>query len=295
MSKIVVIGNGFDLRTDVKSSFRYFIEFIVYGCIQNNCRIDTDSAVFSDETIRKNFLNQNPYRGILNDKLCKDCQKFAETSFGKFIIDNFENKNLNDLIYPKGFSEYDENESIRINSLKFDLQKTTIISTINELFYKSKINIELWSDVETVIELLVTENDDLKVRYGVNDLPKWKNETLKSFSEGLDLFESLFTKYLSVAQKKADIKDTFFSDIVDNHVESLIQRSHGLLDKKVAKQLLKAQTADTVINYNYTDIAERLYQKHCPKKSPKIPNIYRLFLNKNATYTNLITIEYSRN
>ena len=106
---------------------------------------------------------------------------------------------------------------------------------------------------------------------------------------------SLFTKYLSVAQKKADIKDTFFSDIVDNHVESLIQRSHGLLDKKVAKQLLKAQTADTVINYNYTDIAERLYQKHCPKKSPKIPNIYRLFLNKNATYTNLITIEYSRN
>jgi len=204
----------------------------------------------------KNLSNQNPYSGILNFELCQDCQKFAETSFGKFIIENFENKNLNDLIYPKGFSEYDENESIRINSLKFDLQKTTIISTINELFYKSKINIELWSDVETVIELLVTENDDLKVRYGINDLPKWNNETLKSFSEELDLFESLFTKYLSVAQKKADIKDTFFSDIVDNHVESLIQRSHGLLDKKVAKQLLKAQTADTVINYNYSKLCE---------------------------------------
>lgn len=259
MSKIVVIGNGFDLRTDVKSSFRNFIEFIVYGCILNNYSIHIDSAVFSDMTIRerlKNLSNQNPYSGILNFELCQDCQKFAETSFGKFIIENFENKNLNDLIYPKGFSEYDENESIRINSLKFDLQKATIISTINELFYKSKINIELWSDVETVIELLVTENDDLKVRYGINDLPKWNNETLKSFSEELDLFESLFTKYLSVAQKKADIKDTFFSDIVDNHVESLIQRSHGLLDKKVAKQLLKAQTADTVINYNYSKLCE---------------------------------------
>lgn len=94
--------------------------------------------------------------------------------------------------------------------------------------------------METVIELLVTENDDQKVRYGVNDLPKWNNETLKSFSEGLDLFESLFTKYLSVAQKKADIKDTFFSDIVDNHVESLIQRSHGLLDKKSGQTAIES-------------------------------------------------------
>lgn len=54
---------------------------------------------------------------------------------------------------------------------------TDIIFIINKLFYESKINIELWSDVETVIELLVT-----------------------------------------------------------NHIESLIQRSHGLLDKKVTKQ-----------------------------------------------------------
>ena len=256
MSKIVVIGNGFDLRTDVKSSFRYFIEFIVYGCIQNNCRIDTDSAVFSDETIRKNFLNQNPYRGIINDKLCKDCQKFAETSFGKFIIENFENKKLNDLIYPQQKDQYKEEELVRLNTLLFEIRMTDIIFIINKLFYESKINIELWSDVETVIELLVTENDDLKVRYGINDLPKWNNEPLKSFSEWLDLFESLFTKYLSVAQKKADIKDTFFSDIVDNHVESLIQRSHGLLDKKVAKQPLKAQTADTVINYNYSKLCK---------------------------------------
>ena len=256
MSKIVVIGNGFDLRTDVKSSFRNFIEFIVYGCILNNYSIHIDSAVFSDETIRKNFLNQNPYMGILNDKLCKDCQKFAETSFGKFIIENFENKKLNDLIYPQQKNQYKEEELVRLNTLLFEIRMTDIIFIINKLFYESKINIELWSDVETVIELLVTENDDLKVRYGINDLPKWNNETLKSFSEGLALFESLFTKYLSVAQKKADIKDTFFSDIVDNHVESLIQRSHGLLDKKVAKQLLKAQTADTVINYNYSKLCE---------------------------------------
>lgn len=259
MSKIVVIGNGFDLRTDVKSSFRNFIEFIVYGCILNNYSIHIDSAVFSDMTIRerlKNLSNQNPYSGILNFELCQDCQKFAETSFGKFIIENFENKKLNDLIYPQQKDQYKEEELVRLNTLLFEIRMTDIIFIINKLFYESKINIELWSDVETVIELLVTENDDLKVRYGINDLPKWNNETLKSFSEGLDLFESLFTKYLSVAQKKADIKDTFFSDIVDNHVESLIQRSHGLLDKKVAKQLLKAQTADTVINYNYSKLCE---------------------------------------
>lgn len=280
MSKIVVIGNGFDLRTHIKSSFRNFIEFVVYGCILNNCRIYTDSAVFSDETIRErlnNLCNQKPYSDIYNDQLCRDCKSFAETSFGKFIIENFENKNLNDLIYPKELSKYDdEDELIRIHHLLFYLQKTSIISTMNELFSESKINIELWSDVETVIELLVTKNDDLKVRYGVNDLPEWINETRKSFSEGLDLFESLFTEYLSVEQKKADIKDTFFSDIVDNHVESLIERSHGLLDDVMAKQLLEAQTADTVINYNYTDIAKRLYDKHCPKESLKVPSIIHI-------------------
>ena len=76
-------------------------------------------------------------------------------------------------------------ELVRLNTLLFEIRMTDIIFIINKLFYESKINIELWSDVETVIELLVTENDDLKVRYGVNDLPKWNNETLKSFSEGL--------------------------------------------------------------------------------------------------------------
>ena len=34
--KIVLIGNGFDLRTGVKTTFRDFFRFVIYGVIWHN-------------------------------------------------------------------------------------------------------------------------------------------------------------------------------------------------------------------------------------------------------------------
>ena len=275
--KIVVIGNGFDIRTGVKTSFRDFISFIVYGCVFNNYNKGMDSPLFSNLKIRETIKNSKdsiPNKKIYDYETCKKCKCFADTSFGEFIIKNFKNDNLNELIYPpyedpyasdemnkEAKNEYQKNN----HELIFELELGPLPKVINKIFYDSKNNIKLWSDVETVIELLIIKGKKLKTKYKVSDhdLLEWDNNTLESFSDGLDLFEILLTKYLSEIQNINITKDyakTFFDKIVNNHIESLTRRSRGAIDEDVAKELLDISNADIVINYNYTNIAKRLFE-----------------------------------
>ncbi|WP_406545400.1 hypothetical protein [Succinimonas sp.] len=155
----------------------------------------------------------------------------------------------------------------------------TIAHIVEANFDQNRKNIALWSDVETVIELLITSPLYLKTKYNLEDdkFPKWDNSTLESFSYGLDIFEILLTKYLSLIQNIDITKnnaETFFNDIVVNHLESLTSRSCGAIDEDVARELLDISNANIVINYNYTNIAERFFKEvHSPEQKDKIIHI----------------------
>lgn len=313
MNKIVVIGNGFDLRTNVKSSFKDFIRFITYGVVWHNYsevlkeKLNFDFKTLVEDKIsgiaekqRQEEKSDHPLEILLEHPDCKNvsakCRNLLDTMFGSTLFEHILKnstmlssllmKNHNDkrwsIIY--GIEEIPKGNTLEAYAAKGELRDIapsgkgleTIAALVENALDKNSSNIALWSDVETVIEMLITRNPELVTKFNFEKVPDWNNETLKSFSEGVELFECLFADYLSVEQKKAEITDTFFNDIVDNHVESLIQRSHGLLNNDKARKLLNAQTADTLINYNYTDIAERLYNKFCQKESHKLPSIIHI-------------------
>ena len=334
---ILIIGNGFDLRTGVKSSFRDFISYVILGCILHNYR-NPEALIFMDadrEIIKhiwkfeKDWLRNlasvkekvlpekekyKELRALLkrHRKNCLDCFILAHTELGKYIYKHFSSQALNELISPTQWDNNktdEENHEIetylieQFSQLNSDLRVKNIIDIIDSELKKQRNNLNLWSDVETVIELLVTRSNELQKKFNVKDgtLPEWDNEELKSISDGLDLFENLFTEYLTEEQKKIKIDkkfaDDFFNDIIQKHINSLRQRSHGILenfpDKDIIDNLLFVKNPTTVINYNYTDIAKRLYEH--TGTNPEIIHINGSLASKKKEYEfqNDIVIGYT--
>lgn len=337
---ILIIGNGFDLRAGVKSSFRDFISYVILGCILHNYR-NPKALIFMDkdrEIIRhiwrfeKDWLRNlasvkekvlpekekyKELRALLKRHRtnCLNCFILAHTELGEYIFKHFSSKALNELITPTQWNNNitdEENYNIenehseQFKQLESDLKVKKITDIIDSELKKQRNNLNLWSDVETVIELLVTRSDELQKKFNVKDgtLPEWDNEKLKSISDGLDLFENLFNEYLTEEQKKIKIDkkiaDDFFNEIIQKHIDSLRQRSHGILekledfpDKDIIDNLLFVKNPTTVINYNYTDIAKRLYEQ--TGTNPEIIHINGSLASekKNYEFQNDIVIGYT--
>ena len=120
-------------------------------------------------------------------------------------------------------------------------------------------NIEYWLDIESVIEMIVTDSEELKKKYGFDtgEVIKWNLSTSKCYMKGLELFEMLLTEYLKEAQKidvNPEKVQEYFDSLRDSHLHSLVRRSHGRI---IDFNLL---SPDILINYNYTNIAERYYK-----------------------------------
>lgn len=235
------------------------------------------------------------------DNIAENCRKLIETEFGQKFIKRILNCNKkgqdNELV--KALTINLTTENLPSDS---DLESTgsvyyaiygifnnsTVASTLPDLISgdtnfgrgletiahiyeayldKNWSNIALWSDVETVIELLITKDEKLKERYNIKkeDFPEWNDKTLKSFSEGLDIFELLLTKYFEAITKNLDIENKFLEKISIAHQNSMRMRCSlrcsppkPLMLPGHLQELLN--NPDMVINYNYTDIAERIYK-----------------------------------
>lgn len=355
--KILLIGNGFDLRTGVKTTFREFIRFVIYGviwhnyhkskllkhqfirlsgeksakkCLNTYYKIKIKNKVTYVATIQRKKENNNskhPLEILLDlppeeqKIITENCRKLIDTEFGKYFFkhllksqyleealkvdlsapellllfldhsvddDNdysFKNKVLRwSVIYglQDTWAEMGEHNCIP-NDTRLEEGLETIAHIVEDNFDKNRGNIALWSDVETVIELFVTGDQKLKDKYSVNnaDLPTWNNETLKSFSEGLDIFELLLTKYLAAIQNSINIDENFADEFIDeienNHKESYDQRSRNMLLPNLLKNPL--YVPDIVINYNYTNIAERIYQKAPQKPHYPLPRPHHIHIN----------------
>lgn len=287
---ILVIGNGFDLEAGLKSSFRDFILYIIYGCCfyqYEKLITNFDKKVFRDYIFSKN--NKIEYslkrQFYSNSKLWKLCHTFAKSNLGEVLL----KRGLIPLLYdyivdskfiikvslkipklrpeepdPKMFAYgLSRNKpSISSPSLFSYLEPDVIgkkIETFDYLLKKelerNKTNISLWLDVENVIEMLVLKQDPLlkKYDYSKEDLEKVPTEC---YLKDLDLFENLLSNYL-VKEEKKNKKNTkkFFQTITKDYSKSLYKRSHLRISQ------IEIEQADCIINYNYTKTAENLYNK----------------------------------
>lgn len=295
---ILLIGNGFDLRAGIESTFKDFIFYVIYGCALHNLNTD---RLFSDiqmsNYVKIDCSYPSQLKILLHSKdlnVYKKCSEFADNIFGRMIFDHlFNSKSFCNLILyfgsfidsrPFSKEQLDSIKSIyglssfcRFNDLKIpknELNKGigTLIDIVERERdnLKDNFNVESWLDIESVIEMLVTGSEELKLKYGFEQegAVKWNASTSNEFLNGLELFELLLTLYLRETQKidiKAENANAFFDSLRDAHIHSLTKRSHGRI------QDFNLSNPNVIINYNYTNIAERFYR--ALERNPEIIHI----------------------
>ena len=150
---------------------------------------------------------------IKNKKITEICRKFIDTEFGKtlfkyifkpapYLMDAIS---ISPKTYAYFLSRDNGKELIHRVAIIYGLDEDWVSLGEDDLIYhqtplaedletiayifetyfdNNRNNIALWSDVETVIELLITKDKKLQTKFQIekNDLPEWTNETLKSFS-----------------------------------------------------------------------------------------------------------------
>lgn len=281
---ILLIGNGFDLRAEVKSSFNNFITFIIYGCILHNCY----NNYYLKNRVADILHNKNanlkslpPELDILLNKSTHDiyqkCRDFAETHLGKEIFTHIfspyfyfafillsESANVKPILrYDKKSLETSYGLEPSPEGNKFDIPANilnkgleTIVYLIDKELSSDKNNIKLWLDVECIIEMLIAGTEELKDKYNYHEVVKKDHITIDSYTKGLNLFENLVTEYLTEAQKikiDGNIAHEYFNDVQNKYLHSLVKRSrHRIEDIDISHP-------NIVINYNYTNIAERYF------------------------------------
>ena len=287
VKNILLIGNGFDLRTGVKTTFKDFFRFVIYGTIWHNYskskllekltisnldekgykkyfneKIKNKIQVIADiqkEKEREKLNKQWPEKLIpsehpleillrLKDKeeIAENCRKFIETELGqKFIKYLFDCDDLYSALKISLTTEYEEStnlpalgtifgipryQSREKNYIPDDTKPGEGLETFAHIFEaissKNQSNIALWSDVETVIELFVTQDKKLGTKFQIKkkDIPVWTTETLTNFSEGLDIFESLLAQYFKAIQD-INIGNIFLKIIEKEYQDSFRMRS----------------------------------------------------------------------
>lgn len=257
---ILLVGNGFDLRAGIKSSFKDFIFFVIYGCALHNIRSDTMFAEIQESEYIK-AKNTYPCQldiliNLKDSNICSLCSEFADNILGRLIIDHlFVNETFCNLI--PHFCSYlknrvvtkDECESIKtmygLNYIRqireLEVPRNELNNGIGTLIYlierernllNTNPNIEYWLDIESVIEMIVTDSEELKKKYAFDtgEVIKWNLSTSKCYMKGLELFEMLLTEYLKEAQKidvNPEKVQEYFDSLRDSHLHSLVRRSHG--------------------------------------------------------------------
>lgn len=285
IKNILVIGNGFDLEAKIKSSFEDFIRFITYGLVlYHGENFEDGSQKFQNSLIEFSNNPKCPEALRILHKLNKKnidirdkCYQLSLTCFGKLILSHIfprihhyfystpEKSTLfNDyLIFYGLWPHHDHIECYEEGDITIPYTKiakgieTASWIIENELCNNS--NIKLWLDVESVIEMIVTNSKELKEKYNFDEDTKFNYDTLHSYINGLEQFEILLTEYLKEAQEAITITQSvannFFKTISDKHQKSLYQRSQHRVNSVDLTQ------ANIVINYNYTNIAERMFKE----------------------------------
>lgn len=339
--KILLIGNGFDLRANLKSSFKDFVCHIVYYCalynyklnlvkdikfedieqyfIEEHCQSSL-KAIFKDSrrfeilktefedvkssTDDKTYLEYSRFiRGklgcLLFSKIFGDIyQDIVVTIYSDDTLPTWDMSGDFNCIYGKGFSINSPAKKILSDmppNMKNKKLETFVYIVEQEL---SKSNISLWLDVESVLEMIITNSDTLRKKYSYAEDDELDYESIKEYLKGLKQFEDLLAIYLKREndQIKKDYSkektEEFFSGISTSFNISLNKRSHCRIDG------INIEKADIVINYNYTSVAEDLFKQI--KQSTPIPKFYYVNgsidiqeINKVAEIDNNVIIGYS--
>lgn len=245
------------------------------------CNLDKEFSYFNSNTKTNDLITQPFFKEFFSLILGKDLFSILSTSYPYLqlkrsdIFKFYDNYNEIKGIFD-GIVDGTSNDLTCLNQKQlFDLEHNLygFIKVLNDCIVRS--NIKLWLDVESYIELLITNDRDLSVRFYPNNnayvSPLFANLSLyKEYFSGIEDFCNLFKEYLCTVLDSSFVK--FPSCILTSNIksfenfkdgfefpysESLLNRSHGFIE------FSKILNINVLINYNYTYTAETyLYLRH---------------------------------
>ena len=274
------------------------------------CNLDKEFSYFDSNKKTNELITQPFFKEffslILGEDLfsilCKSYPylKLKKSDILKFIDNYNEIKGIFD-----GLVEGNSNNLTYLNQKQlFDLEHNLygFIKVLNDCIDRS--NIKQWLDVESYIELLITNDRDLSVRFYPNDndyvSPLFSNPSLyKEYFAGIeafcnifkdylnDILETPFTKFnLTNLKDQNSISKDAIDELIQPFIPSLYNRTYGFLEQ------IDLRKVDHLINYNYTYVAEAVLKQFYDRNSI-IDNAYHIngeldyenhFISENSTF-----------
>lgn len=274
-NNVLVLGNGFDLALGMKSSFKDVIRHIIYSCVLWNYMnvdilkqnlhkhknlsdalgIKSNNTENSSDENNEDLSDAQMYfikSSVHNDEeKITDIRKLLKNKFFiailKRICPNLTPLKLNDDI------DLDENHQRLIMyhygltdtlpGFRFiQIPKEYVNNNIKSIDYLiesiDNSNIDCWYDFESYIELAVTHDKNLKIKYNIDDGPDNKSSLLldgednntKEFRNFVSLFENVLHNYLKKCTELLTNNKTIKKDLTQKYLKSLQKRSNGLIE-----------------------------------------------------------------
>lgn len=220
--KVLIIGNGFDLAHNLKTSYTDFLDFLKVVLYQTNTKVDNSYSLY--------------YRNPKHQKLFEYCH---------FILSNTDNKEyIFNLVTNNCWVNYFTKLDISKNGwVDFESEISNVLQKIEEL-YLSCINIEN-QDTNNISDLI----HFLNTKFHIDEKHPLK-EILHSTTFSINDFTSIIDILLMDLNRMTHCLELYLYHIINNK-----QPDIRLLD-------IENITFDKVLSFNYTNTFERIYGRN---------------------------------
>lgn len=246
--KILIIGNGFDLAHGLPTKYIDFLKFCIRVDLLWQYGITDSNKVSSKRAFKEKWIDEWEMEDSIKD----------------YIVNAFENRDKRYEGNPPQWNVKIEDEVlIELYEL---IHNNIWFHYFNDIHNKKHIKGENWIDFESEIRYVIQKidetTDDLSADL-VEIFPKIQKEDNVKFNSFVGLFVRRLGKKLL---KECDISIREFRRIAFEDLEKIIRALEIYLDKFVDKIQVDKRVSeivslkpDFVINFNYTNTYERLY------------------------------------
>lgn len=312
MNNLIIIGNGFDLAHNMKTSYSHFIEYLVQAHIKSNeytdlFDFDNDFEDFNDFR-KKNFpefknSNKGSYHVYVKLKLIKFmldeylngkwCD--IEDLYFRLLVGDHDNKYFS--MNPKDINEqFDVVKEHLIYYLKIQEKDAVIIESYKRLFNQlnyPSTTILNFNYTNTLMNLYSTEIEECKIIHIHGELSNSKNPIVFGYAasdeESRQLIDKGNNEYMRNIKKhlyKRTENEKLLAMYLNFHKRiniSIFGHSCGLSDKLILNKILNHENIESISVF-YFEEYEHYFQTQV--------NIDRI-MNRDEHFSKLIVFNSS--
>lgn len=244
--KVLIIGNGFDLAHGLPTKYINFLEFCVRVDLLWLIGIDESNKPYSIEEFRQGWIDKWDMEDSIKD----------------YIVNAFQNRKLDGASSPQNV-KIEDDTLIELYNL---IHHNVWFRYFNNIYNNKCIKGENWIDFESEIRYVIQMVDET-----TDDLSSNLIETFQALQEKKDVKLNFFITCFARRIKKKSVKECNinvrkFREIAYDDLEKIIRALEIYLDKFVDEIQVDKRVSeiinlkpDYVINFNYTNTYERLY------------------------------------